>query len=331
MKHRDLMREVTQPSVNDKYYLVGSRLGAGPCSDVFLGYNIGDSKEEQPVAIKRFIHPESLHNILAAHNEVSILKKCSLSPHVVNCLDYRLETDDTYIIMEYVPDTLHSKIKKKEVTLGLVADYVRQIPELLADLRDAAVVHTDLKPSNIGFKEIGSKGSFKGRIIKAFDFGLAKDFGLAFYREGGQTYSLKNVPSYNPPEMREDEENALITPTCDTYSAGVILNHLLLGRSAKSVRETVKKVKREQGIVLPYSFRRLLTSMTQEDSLKRPLPEDLRAMAEEAAKDLSAIHLAKMILDKGRADRETNRKIYYFGDSESTSESASASSAPFLC
>lgn len=307
---KDMLREVTEPSINDKYYLLGSRIGIGPHSDVFLGYDSAD-KEKTQVAIKRFTYEEPLANVLAANNEVSLLKRCFRSSHVVDCLDHCLDTRDTYIVMEHIPQTLDRKIRKKEVTLALVAAYIRQMPDLLADLRDAAVIHSDFKPANLGLKD---------EKIIALDLGLAKDFGLALYEDDVRSYKVKDVPSYNPPEMREmpDEEYpdvALVTPTCDTYSAGVTLSYLLIGQQANSIKELAKKVKRKHGIVLPQSMRKLYISMTHKKPLQRPHPEELKAMAWEAANDLLRADISKTIADW----KKPRRMIDFFGEEPSAS------------
>ncbi len=306
IKPWSLIREVTEPSAANKYYLIGQKISAGTFSDVFIGFDAND-RTESPVAIKRFAYPESLTNVLAASNEVFVLKKCYGSSHVVNCLDHRLCIKDTYVVLEYVPETLHHQIKTGQVDIFLIIAYLWQMPELLADLRDAAVIHADLKPSNVGLKE--------GKL-KALDFGLAKDAGLALHWEDAWIYSPRNVPQYNPPEMREDEENALLTSTCDTYSAGVMLSYLLTGRQVETVRELVKEVKKKRGFALPQSFKKLFAGMTHQKPWGRPRPEELKVMAWEAVRDLSMAGAAGMIPNWGKADAG---KINYFGEPVSAS------------
>jgi serine/threonine-protein kinase len=105
---------------------------------------------------------------------------------------------------------------------------------------DNGVVHRDIKPSNV--------------ILDCDGNPHVTDFGLARRVEGGEsltrTGAIVGTPSYMAPEQAEGKK---ATPSCDVYSLGAVLYHLLTGKppfQAASMLDTLLLV-REQDLVEP--------------------------------------------------------------------------------
>ncbi|MFZ8963847.1 MAG: protein kinase domain-containing protein [Steroidobacteraceae bacterium] len=138
-------------------------------------------------------------------------------PEVVKIHDFGVADDYAYIVMEYFPDgDLRARIRaglKPLQALGLA----RGIAQALAILHGAGVLHRDLKPGNVMFREEGT--------ISLIDFGMARrsapglDVTLAC--------EIAGTPAYMSPEQGHGRE---LDERSDLYSLGVILFEMLSGR-----------------------------------------------------------------------------------------------------
>ncbi len=275
-------KKITHTSEKGNEYILEREKGTGRYSTVWKAFDAFDVEEENPVAIKAFLPDEKGERLRLKRimREIRSLHLAAGSLHVVSCLDYSLNPLQPYLVLEYVPQTLQDRFNYRGgITQGLIMDYLLQIPELLSFFRDRHIAHCDLKATNMGYAN---------RIIKALDLGEAVEISYK-EREGfvppGREKEFR-WPYYNPPEMR-DAEYRLVTTTSDVYSAGKLLQHLLIGSHQDiSTAEALAKIEERFGVRLPRSFTTLLTAMTQESYPARPSPEDLRMLARYAAKDL---------------------------------------------
>ena len=87
-------------------------------------------------------------------------------PNIVRIFDLGIADDHAFIAMEYCSKgSLKLKIRQGFEPLRAF-QLIRQIASALAELHDAGIMHRDLKPTNIMFREDGS--------LVLIDFGLAK-------------------------------------------------------------------------------------------------------------------------------------------------------------
>src|SRR5260370_13532625 len=100
-----------------------------------------------------------------------------------------------------------------------------QVCEGVQHAHQKAIIHRDLKASNVLVEEVDNKA-----IPKIIDFGLAKAMGqrlteiTVFTEVGG----IVGTPDYMSPEQADRNERNIDTRT-DVYSLGVILYELLVG------------------------------------------------------------------------------------------------------
>lgn len=256
---------LTSPSVAGDYYCVEKLLGKGSFGEVYQGHAL--ARPHLPVAVKVPQMDLTLPDFLSVYHrtvrEAEFLQKTS-SPHVVRYLDHCRDPSFPYLVMEYVSETLATV----PPTPQLVEDIIIQLPEIIAALAGAGVVHCDLREHNIGYQN---------RKLKLLDFGLAIPFEHPTY------YAGRQAQDYLPPEFRRFN---WVTKTLDTYSAGRLLEHLLTGEYSSSPKKAFARMKEVYKRGPPKSFQRLLRRMLRPDSFLRPTSSELRILAQDALKDL---------------------------------------------
>ena len=137
-------------------------------------------------------------------------------PNVVRIYDLGVADDHAYIAMEYLPaGSLRERINKA-LDVDRAIAYARQIAGALQAIHAVGVLHRDLKPGNIMFREDDS--------LALIDFGLAKHLNLQGAITGvGQIFG---TPYYMSPEQGHAD------PTdhrSDIYSLGCIVYEMLTG------------------------------------------------------------------------------------------------------
>jgi len=171
--------------------------------------------------------------------EARVLQMLAGNQRVVNYIDHG-SSPEPFLVMEYVPTTLHKLVVKKSITLQILADYLNQMSTLLIQLRDLDIVHGDIKMDNLGYIP-------EERKIKMFDFGLARVL------EENSLMEATRVPAHNAPELRE---MGLVTKTTDWYSTGFTFTYLATGLIATNAEEAIE-------------------FLTESDLIPKPLPKEL--------------------------------------------------------
>jgi CheY-like chemotaxis protein len=137
--------------------------------------------------------------------------------NVVRIFDLGVADDHAYIAMEYLGAGSLAERLRAPLAPERAADYVGQIAAALAAIHGAGVLHRDLKPGNIMFRDDGS--------LALVDFGLAKEMRLhAALTGAGQIFG---TPYYMSPEQGHAEPT---DERSDLYSVGCILYEMLTGQ-----------------------------------------------------------------------------------------------------
>lgn len=151
-------------------------------------------------------------------NEIEIMKILNHE----NCLKLFevYETDNSlYLVMEYMQGSPLSNYLKKQGKLheNEALKLLKQILMGIEHMNLHKVMHRDLKPDNIIFKDE------KNTILGIVDFGLAMKIGdpFLFYRCG--------TPGFVAPEVANFKDGCEpYDYRCDMFSAGVIMHQMLL-------------------------------------------------------------------------------------------------------
>ena len=193
-------------------YRVIRELGEGAASRVHL---IVAEAGGDPIVAKVLLEDRIQdHDYLARFlKEYEIVGRIK-SPYVAKIFNYGFSDSSAYILMEYLPGgDLRDYFTTRLVDQGRILGIFRQVLMALGDIHGAGVVHRDLKPHNIMFRDDGS--------VALVDFGIAKILGEPGMTQHG---TLLGTPAYMSPEMIT---GGMVTARSDLYSAGIMLYQML--------------------------------------------------------------------------------------------------------
>ncbi|MBK8754439.1 MAG: protein kinase [Candidatus Competibacteraceae bacterium] len=137
-------------------------------------------------------------------------------PHIVTVYDIASYEGNYYLSMEYLPgDTLQQRIRDG-LPLKEALAVARAIAGALHYAHHRGIIHRDIKPQNILFRENGSP------VLT--DFGIAKTLGSSTIMT--RTGLSIGTPRYMSPEQIRGQD---VDARADLYSFGVLLYEMLTG------------------------------------------------------------------------------------------------------
>ena len=245
-----------------KKYDIISKLGDGSYGTVFLAINF---LTKSKVAIKKIVKvKENEIDDLNIKNEIDILKNLD-HPNIVKIYEFHETQDSYYIVTEYCKKgELYGYIKNQYSERQLAVLFY-QVFSGLCYLHGNNILHRDLKLENILISEVEKDIKTKETFftIKIIDFGTAKIF------QRNKTEKVVVGSSYYiAPEVFKHKYNE----KCDTWSVGVILYMLIVGRApfdGIDDNEIIEKIKEGK---YNSNHKKLLACSTEvQDLLKRLL------------------------------------------------------------
>lgn len=194
------------------HYRLERLLGSGGFADVYLGKHI---HLDSPAAIKvlhtRLSHADIELFRVEARNLVRLIH-----PHIVRLLDFGLEDNTPYLVMDYVPNgSLRDRYPRgSRLSLSTIIPYVKQIAEALQYAHDQKLIHRDVKPENMLL-------GYNGEAVLS-DFGVAV---MAHTTNSIHTEEAIGTVSYMAPEQIQGKPR----PASDQYSLGIVIYTWLTG------------------------------------------------------------------------------------------------------
>ena len=206
-------------------YKLEKEIGKGGMSTVYLAVHEGLHRR---VAIK----------VMASHlsaefnfgerfmREARIVANLN-HPNIVTVHDVSVYNGYHYIAMEYLPGgvTLDHKIKNGLTPLQSL-EIIKQVAAALGYAHGKGIVHRDVKPENIMFREDGT-------AVLA-DFGIARSTDVS--SKMTSTGTIIGTPHYMSPEQGHGEE---IGPRSDIYSLGAVFYETLTGKVPYVAESTI--------------------------------------------------------------------------------------------
>jgi DNA-binding NarL/FixJ family response regulator/tRNA A-37 threonylcarbamoyl transferase component Bud32 len=190
-------------------------IGEGGTARVYLASREGD---DQPLVVK-LLRPEivSDKNALARFMEEYALVERIQSRHVARIYDHGDVDGHAYLVMEFFEGgDLNKRLGGKPLDTQEAMRLFRELMYALGDIHEKGILHRDLKPQNLMFREDGS--------LAIVDFGIAKHVDAVDRTSAGE---VLGTPRYMSPEQVQGRALDLRT---DIYSAGVLLFQMLTGR-----------------------------------------------------------------------------------------------------
>ncbi len=193
-------------------YRLVQHLGSGGFADVYLARQV---YLDSPAAIKLLRTNLAQEDMEGFRQEARTLVRL-IHPHIVRLLDFGLEGNTPFLVMDYAPNgTLRQRHQRGErLPLDTVVDYVQQIASALQYAHDQKVIHRDIKPENM----------LLGRNQEI----LLTDFGIAVVAQSTRiqlTQETVGTISYMAPEQIQAHPR----PASDQYSLGVVVYEWLSG------------------------------------------------------------------------------------------------------
>jgi serine/threonine-protein kinase len=197
-------------------YQVLSFIGKGGMGDVFLAE---DKAAGRRVAIK-FLRDIWSEPEVRGHfrREIQMLAKLE-HPGIARLYELGVHPNGTpYFVLEYVEGKpLDEYCRERNSSLEARMRLFQSVCDAVQHAHSRAVVHLDLKPSNILVKEDGSP--------VLLDFGIAKQ--LENLDEPANQTQLRCTPAYAAPEQIRREPVGTYT---DVYALGVVFYELVSGK-----------------------------------------------------------------------------------------------------
>lgn len=248
-------------------------IGQGGFSRVYLAERLGDQvpvvlkvidtqQIREPAIVKRFVREAE---IMAGIDD----------PHVVKVYDRGFTPEYGYIAMEFFRQGDLKRRIEQGATLDDSCCYLRDLACGLRAIHTRGVVHRDIKPGNIMFRDDDS-------------LALA-DFGISRRASDSDDLTLNSgilgTPSYISPEQacgrRADERS-------DLYSAGVVFYELLTGRKPYRAETADGVVYQHLHAPVPRLPERLVFLQPILDLLLAKDPDDRFESADELLQTLEA-------------------------------------------
>jgi serine/threonine protein kinase len=188
-------------------------LGRGGFAEVYLSEHLRLGTQ---AAVK------VLHTRLAGHDDVEGFEKEAQTvahlkhPHIVRVLDYDVEEDTPFLVMDYaVGGTLRYRHPKgTHLPLTTIITYVKQVADALQYAHDQRVIHRDIKPENM--------------LVGEHDDLLLSDFGISIVAQSSRyqhTQQVGGTMAYIAPEQIQGHPR----PASDQYSLGIVVYEWLSG------------------------------------------------------------------------------------------------------
>jgi serine/threonine-protein kinase len=217
-------KSVGEGSTIANRYKLGKSLAQGGNGVIYPGEDIHTN---QRVAVK-VMHEEYLSNsqyVERFRREAECLAALE-HPHIVKLIDYGIDTERAYLVMEFVEGMdLHDVLQKVgEIPFERAVPIFIQVCNALGFAHQAGLIHRDLSPANIVLDASYDDIDF----AKLIDFGLVKvvEQPGRYVQRLTKTGMICGTPTYMSPEQCQGKE---LDFRSDIYSIGCVMYEVLTG------------------------------------------------------------------------------------------------------
>ncbi len=195
-------------------YQIIRRIASGASAQAWLAKSVADGTRLvlKIMPLMEEIEDEALARFMREYEMAGEIEH----PNIARIYERAFGSDFAYFAMELLPGGELTQVISEGLRPEVAKGYIAQIARGLDAAHACHVVHCDLKPSNILFRE--------DRTLAIIDFGVAKDVSAGAEVTGKST--VKGTPYYMSPEQIVGDD---VDPRADLYSLGVIMFELLTG------------------------------------------------------------------------------------------------------
>ena len=246
-----------------KKYKIISKLGDGSYGVVYLAVNIITKQNMAMKKIKKV--KENEIDDMEIKNEINILKKLD-HPNIVKIIEFYSAPKAYYIITDFCScGELYNQIKN-QYSENQLAVLFYQVLSGLYYLHSNNIVHRDLKLENILISEIEKDKVTNEKYfwVKIIDFGTAKIF-----EKNKSEKAVVGSSYYIAPEVLHKHYNE----KCDTWSVGVILYMLIVGRAQLDGQNDEESLEKKKKGEFNSRHKKLINSSIEVQDLVKKLLE----------------------------------------------------------
>ncbi len=260
-------------------------------------WRVSSDDVEIPIVMKvPFLDYEGDLSLLVGFEVEQMIMAELKGPHVPRLIANGDFAVQPYIVMEHLPGpTLLKRMNAQRFTIDEAVEAGIGIADALGDLHQQHVLHLDLKPANVLFRE-------RGEAV-LIDFGLSRHERLPDLLEE-QFHRPTGTTEYMAPEqlMRVRSD-----PRSDLFALGAMIYQMATGELPFGAPGRIKQVRQRvwRDPIPPRALRPEISEALQEVILKclEPMPDRRYGNAAELAFDLRHLDLVEPTERGGRKER----------------------------
>ncbi len=193
-------------------YRLLHRLGSGGFAEVYLCEHLYLGSRAAIKLLFAHVTPEGMADFQEEARKISSL----VHPHIVRVLDFGVQGDTPYLVMDYAPGgTLRLRHPRgTRLPLSTVVTYIKQVAQALQHAHDHKLIHRDIKPENM---LLGPNGE-----VWLSDFGIAI---MASTSKLQMPHNIAGTVMYMAPEQITGSPVYM----SDQYALGVVVYEWLAG------------------------------------------------------------------------------------------------------
>ena len=193
-------------------YRLISLIGQGGFADVYLGEHI---HLNTLAAIKVLQMRLAGNNLEQFRNEARTIASLT-HPNIVRVLDFGIEENIPYLVMEYASNGTLRQRHPKGIPLSplSIVPYLQQTADALQYAHDRKLIHRDIKPENM--------------LIGSNNHVLLSDFGLVLIAQSTGSRSTREMGG-TVPYMAPEQLQGRPRPASDQYALGIVIYEWLTG------------------------------------------------------------------------------------------------------
>src|SRR5437773_3640029 len=243
-------------------YRLHRLLGRGGFADVYLGEHIHLQTLAAIKVLQVEMGSDSLNDFLREARTIAHL----LHPHIVRVLDFGVEGNMPFLVMDYAPSgtlRLHHP-KGSCLPITTIVAYVKQVAQALQYAHERKVIHRDVKPENM--------------LLGINNEVLLSDFGISAIEQGTSVLITQKRVGSNPAGtllyMAPEQIQGKPQLASDQHALGLVVYEWLCG-SRPSQREPLP-VMYQQGHAPPPASRELIPPISPalDRVIPRPVAQD---------------------------------------------------------
>jgi predicted ATPase/serine/threonine protein kinase/DNA-binding CsgD family transcriptional regulator len=193
------------------YHLI-RLLGRGNSASVYLGKHVHLNTEAAIKVLHERVARHDMEGFLTEARTIAHLRH----PHIVGVLDFGLEAQTPFLVMDYAPNgNLRQRHPKgTRLPLDTIVTYITQVAAALQYAHQEKLIHRDIKPENM--------------LLGYHNEILLSDFGLALITQSSrksQVWDAAGTIAYMAPEQFQGKPR----PASDQYALGVVVYEWFCG------------------------------------------------------------------------------------------------------